>query len=209
LKYILVLIFLFAPLFSDEIQRIESIVKDITELRIKYDECQKELTEKPKKAKKQEKSNEINLVTKQKIIKLENQIKRYKKLLKLKDKKIKNLEKCTKPKKKKKITTICKPKKLENPNKFPILILKKKYIKYKIRTTKPSTYRLIVKAKIYDFINGKVIDSWENDISFTSNKIATNSKESSWVKITGFFLNGKWIKSQSQMWIESQYINKR
>ena len=79
MKYILVLIFLFSSSYSDEIQRIESIVKDITQLRKKYEISQEELNVKELNEKKQN----------EKIINLQNQIKSYKNRLIAKDNDIK------------------------------------------------------------------------------------------------------------------------
>ena len=46
MKYILISLFLILSLYGDEIQRIESIVKDITKLRVDYEECRKQLRDK-------------------------------------------------------------------------------------------------------------------------------------------------------------------
>lgn len=200
MKYILILVFLFSFSYSDEIQRIESIVKDITQLRKKYEVSQEELNLKVINEKKQQ----------EKIFSLENQIKSYQNRLKTKDnemKKLKTKKKKKQPKRKKvKVVEICKPQKLENPNKFPQLMLKKKYIKYKKIKIKAKTYRLISKADIYDATYGNKIDSWDKGTAFTSNEKAVAYKQDSWVKITGYFIKNSWVVARTKMWVKAKYI---
>ena len=200
MKYILVLVFLFSSSYSDEIQRIESIVKDITQLRKKYEISQEELNVKELNEKKQN----------EKIINLQNQIKSYKNRLIAKDNDIKKLKKKKKKKqakiKKVKVVDICKPQKLENPNKFPKLILKKKYIKYNKIKIKAKTYRLISKADIYDATYGSKINNWNKGTAFTSNEKAIAYKQDSWMKITGYFIKNSWVVSRTEMWVKAKYI---
>ncbi len=191
MKYILILIFIFSFSFSDEIKRVDSIVKDITELKQQHKICQKKL----------HKYSDKNEKYRRKLKELKNEISKYKKLLKDKNKEIKKL----------KISKdgICKQKKFDKPNEFPNLILKPQYTKYNIITTKPATYRLKSNTNIYNKINGKPIKSWKEGVSFTTNIKATLQKKDSWLKITGFFIDGTWVKSQSQMWIKTKYTKKR
>ena len=112
MKYILVLLVLFSFSYSDEIQRIESIVKDITNLREKYQDSQNQLIIKEKNQEKQSR----------KILDLENQIKKYKKQLEVKEKYINKLnvkkpKKKVRPKKQKEIT-MCKPQNLKTQISF-------------------------------------------------------------------------------------------
>ncbi len=122
MKYLLVFVFFINSVYADDIQRIESVVKDIESLRKKYKLSQEQLLIKEHREKKQI----------QKITTLKNQIILYKKQLKNKDKILKKIKKKNKIK-------LCKPvkskpkiiyriKKFENPNKFPVLILKSRYI---------------------------------------------------------------------------------
>ncbi|WP_373070794.1 hypothetical protein [Sulfurimonas sp.] len=189
MKYFLLLILIVGFLNADEIKRIESIVEDITKLRVKYQECQ-----------------DTNLETDSKLVKLEKQLDKYKKLLKAKENELfiyksqKNKDKVVEKVK----ISVCKDIDTDKPNKFPKLVLKDKFNAHKIINTNPSTYRLKNNAKIYDSINGKVIEEWENKTSFTSNK-----KSDGWVKITGFFINKVWVRSESQMWIKLKDVQKR
>jgi len=160
MKFMLICLFFVLSLYGDETQRIDSIIEDITKLRVENAE--------------------------------------YKKLLKIKDKKIKSLENQLKHKVKKQIII---KKEYENPNKFPKLSLKNKYIDKKqkpevVKVVKARSFHLKKDTKIYDSISGKEIDIWEKGTSFTSNKMSQN-----WIKITGYFVNKKWTKAKSGMWI--------
>lgn len=200
MKYILILIFLFSISYADEIQRIELIVKDIVSLRAKYETSQDELNSKIINEKKQH----------ERILKLEIQIKNYKKQLKIKEKKIKKL----KPKKKQ---NICKPekikpsivykvKKLENPNKFPKLMMKQKYVKYKKIRMKAKTHRLLRGANVYDAKYGSKIEFWQSGTAFTSNEKAVAKGYDTWIKVTGYFIKNSWIPVSSSMWLKDKNI---
>lgn len=200
MKYILVLVVLFSFSYSDEIQRIESIVKDITQLREKYEISQEKLNLKNINEKKQN----------ERILSLEKQIQNYRKQLKLKEKKKKNLkpknkEKICKPVKVKPII-IYKTQKLENPNKFPKLMMKPKYVKYKKIRMKAKTYRLASKANIYDAKYGNKIETWDKGTAFTSNEKAVAKGRDTWMKVTGYFIKNSWVPSKSSMWLKAKYI---
>lgn len=193
MKYILISLFLILSLYGDEIQRIESIVKDITKLRVDYEECRKQLRDK-----------EITKMGAE--ISSNDEIIKYKELLKIKDKKIISLENKLKQKSKKQIII---KKEYDNSNKFPKLAMKsqymeKKQILEKVELVKASSFRLKTDSNIYDKISGTKIDTWEKGTSFTSNKMSQN-----WVKITGYFVNKKWKKAKSDMWIEKTQVLKR
>jgi len=172
MRFLVLGLFLVFSLHSDEVQRVNSIVKDITKLRVANKECK---------------------------ISLKSNIAKYEKLLKIKDKKIKSLENQLKHKVKKQIII---KKECENTNKFPKLSLKSQYIDKKpksevLRVVKAKSFHLKQDTKIYDSIDGKQIDVWERGRSFTSNKMSQN-----WIKITGYFVNRKWTKAKSDMWIK-------
>ena len=197
MKYILIVVILFSFSYSDEIERIESILRDITELRKKYEISQTELNLKIINEKKQDK----------KILELENKIKVYKKQVKTKEKKVKKLkqQKICKPVKVKPII-IYKKQKLENPNKFPILMLKPQYIKYKKIRMKAKTYRLITQTDIYDAKYTKQIDTWAKNIAFTSNEKAVAKGRDTWIKVTGYFIKNSWVPAKTPMWLKAKYI---
>jgi len=193
MKFLVIGLFLVYSLYGDEIQRIESIVKDITKLRVAYEECQAELRD--KKPVKMAANISIN-----------SDIEKYKKLLKIKDKKIKSLENKLKEKVKKQIII---KKEYENPNKFPKLALKFQYLdkkpqEEKVEVVKASTFRLKVDSDIYDKISGDKIETWEKSRSFTSNKMSQN-----WIKITGYFVDKKWKKTKHGMWVRKKQVIKR
>ena len=77
MKILLLFFLLVSFVYGDEIKRIESIVEDITKLRVQYKECEDSL--KTKLENNQKENNRI-------IKNLETQIFEYKKLLKIKDK---------------------------------------------------------------------------------------------------------------------------
>ena len=222
MKYILVFTLLFSFSFADEIKRIESIVKDISELRYQNESCQKELDiiknkqiiKQPTEKIQNNKSSNNDVKYKQKIINLQIQIEIYKNRVKAKNKEIMELRNFKKSNNQIQKNEICKPVKFDNPNKFPKLVLKKEYIKkeyskYVIRKTKPSTYRLINKANIYSSIDGKKIEAWKNGVSFTTNIKASKDGKDSWLRVTGFFVNGLWEKAQYSIWLKSKDAKKR
>ena len=220
-----IFILLFVSLvYSSEMQRIESIVKDITKLRVEYEECKKNLKEaQTVQAEVVEYKND------------EDEIKNYKKLLNEERKKniilkaqidnlnvllleSKNLNQKykklskenssdTDTQEKKKI--VCK--KTINKNSFPKLMPKDAVdattinsFKENIYEFKPSPFRLTKNSKIYNAPNGDVIDTWEERTSFTSDK-----RTKSWIKITGYFVNKRWVKSSKDMWVKENNAYKR
>ncbi len=141
---------------------------------------------------------------------LENQIIDYKKLLEIKENENNTLENEISNKK-------CKPKlivkKPENTNIFPKLIMKNEYeqqvlkkeiSKEIIKEFKARTFRLKQESDIYDSIDGKVIDNWEDTTSFTSNIWTAN-----WIKITGYFIDKSWLKAKKDLWIPKDRVQKR
>lgn len=94
-------------------------------------------------------------------------------------------------------------------NPFPKLLKKEKKIevekvpkkatlsKQEIKTS--SVFRIKGESAVYDKPNENVIAVWEDTRSFTSNI----SKEH-WVKITGFFVDRKWRRAKSDMWVKKE-----
>ena len=139
------------------------------------------------------------------IVKLKNdykktklELEKTKKTVEKQHKKIKELQKKLAKKTKVKIIT---KKEYAQPNKFPKLAQKKKP---EIKNTPPNTFRLKFQSDIYDNISGKKIDNWEQKRSFTSNRA---TKE--WVKITGYFIDKRWVKAKKDMWIQRYKVTKR
>ena len=116
------------------------------------------------------------------IEKLEKELKNKNNLLKSKEKIIKKLRK-----------------KKEN---FPKLMMKDEVgQKDELVRFKATSYRLKYDSIIYNGINGKMITKWVKATSFTS-----SVKTKSWIKVTGYFVNKKWIPSKKDMWIKIKQV---
>jgi len=159
-------------LSADEIQRIESMLEDIIVQNTNYEKKEKEYENK--------------------IIYLENQLKIAKKRVIIKE--------IVKMKTQEKSVVCLTNQKLEDNNPFPQLKMKKEYQRTpsEIEFFTPKSFRVNGEAKIYDGVDSKVIDTWENKTSFTSNQ-----KKKNWIKITGYFVNKNWQASSKEMWIKS------
>ena len=160
------------------------------------------------------KPNSSNLDNK--IKKLEKIIKNQEKSIKTKDNLIKNLKK-----EKSKTKVILKDsldksktdssKKIicEEKNSFPKLVMKEGFeeIPSALEDTylfEASAFRVKDDAAIYDNINGNQIAVWEKNTSFTSNE-----RSDEWVKITGYFIDKKWLPSDKELWVKSQDVIQR
>ena len=249
-----IFIIVFLTLFSlqaDELKRIESIINDITKLRAENEECQNALVSKGILKVQTIKENDCrNHEENIKILKVKNtllekklqeqmkkckeqtkilqntinNIKIYKKQVKVKDNEIKTLknklvllQKNTKNGLKvvikEVVKEVIKEKKiyLKDNNIFPVLIPKNKDNKKQnfkekelTKKTKPTTYRLKNNSKIYNKFNGNKIYIWEKNTSFTS-----NVKTQNYIKITGFFIDKKWKKAKEELWIKKVDIFER
>jgi len=225
MKLLLITILLTSFLFSDEMQRIDSIVKDISKLRQDYAKCQESL--------KTVQPIEINMVEYQQN---DDVLNRYKRLLldekeknailvdeidslsssitKLKNRKVKEPTIVQEVKVVKevelvevvKLVEICSNTNDINPNPFPKLMPKEKKTEKKISKKVQKkveikhgakTYRLNKDSSIYNARDGKKVDSWEKDSSFTSNK-----QTAIWIKITGYFVNKKWQRAKKELWVK-------
>jgi len=185
---------LFINLNADEIQRIESIVKDIEKLRADYDKSQEALSLSLVYLKDEKDKNGILLkelkVLESEIIILKNQIKE----LKSNDLPKNNQKQIIKENK-----IICQENKIIKKNSFPELQMKKEKQVSLVIQTNPQTYRLNKNATIYDGINANAIEEWAEKTSFTS-----NFKSGNWVRITGYFVERKWQKSLRELWVKEE-----
>lgn len=167
-------------MFADEIQRIDSIVNDISKIRKNY-ETKLSIAKENNIALKQEVQN-----YKLTIKKLENQIKKLSTTVKTKD------NQTIKPV----VNTVC-----EDENPFPKLKMKDE----KIEFFEPSAFRLKNDAKIYNSVDAvETIATWEEGTSFTSNEGTDDL-----IKITGYFVNKVWTKAEQEMWIHYSDTIKR
>ena len=205
MKFIYLILITVLALPADEIKRIESIVQDISKLRVAHEKCEQTLV-----------AQDVNIKKyKENMINLESEIKFLKKQLKSKENTRKNTVDVKKEKVKTKVKTINTMvyQKCDENNPFPKLIMKEDSLDVKnlpsLKTSKPkyfkaSTFRLNKSADIYNAMNGEAIDSWENETSFTSNQ-----RTAKWLKITGYFVDKAWRKAESEMWVRSSNATKR
>jgi len=191
-----VLMVIFMQLNADEIQRIESMVENISKLRsdysltqVKLEKCTAKLhnnftTESDYRKKEKEYIN--------RIVNLKNQLKKAKKTVVIKEN--------NKSKNQVKLKVCLDNQKIESDNEFPELKMKKEFVDQNSETLffKASSFRVNHEAKIYDGVNSKVIDIWENRTSFTSNQ-----RQGKWIKITGYFLDKEWKATTKEMWVKN------
>ena len=187
MKIILMILITLSLVKADEMDRIEAIVDDITQLRSDYETCQNELNS-------IDDLNGSNVNLYKKIRKLEKQLLIKNNLLKSKDKTIKKLKlnqeysrNCT------------------NKNDFPKLLMKKEFKNnIKITKFKAASFELKIDSIIYDDIDGKKIDEWVKTTSFTS-----NIKTATWMKVSGYFIDKKWRPAKADMWIKIEQVFKK
>jgi len=194
MKFFWILIITFISIHADEVQRVDAIISDITQLRIENSSCMSQVKICSEKLKNQEnKNSELS----KKLAIYKNFKKReieYKNII---TKLQKSLQKKTKAFTKKSGAVICK-----DNNPFPKLKMKKK--SHNSNISKAHTYKLIKKASIYDKLDGAVVDTWKEGVVFTSNIRAKNM-----IKITGYFLHRKWAKAEKEMWVKVKDTKER
>ncbi|EQB40519.1 hypothetical protein M947_01590 [Sulfurimonas hongkongensis] len=211
MKPLFLLFLTLSLLQGDELKRIESIINDITKLRVEYAECQRALESKG--ALKVEATKETHSKNHEKTIKtlkaknshldkkLKDEIKKYKNQVKIKEQEIKALKNqlaLLEKKRKKKPKVVVK-----DDNTFPTLmpkninVIKENQKEEVIVKTKPTTFRLKNDSKIYSTLDKEEIYVWEKGRSFTS-----NVKTQNFVMITGYFIDKKWQKAGEELWIK-------
>ena len=193
-RYVFILLFAFICSLdaSQEIQRIDSIVNDITVLRHTYKEKLMDAKEKNIILEQENRSAQ------RKIKNLENKIKELQTLLKNREKQVKKEIVVKEKIKKIVLQSTCKD---ENP--FPKLKLKNSVTvkaqqhKEKLQHFKASAFRLKRSANIYAGSDTmQVLQKWDKHTSFTS-----NVKSATRIKITGYFIHKKWTKATCEMWV--------
>lgn len=73
-----------------------------------------------------------------------------------------------------------------------------------IETFEPSSFKATSSTFAYDAPRGNIVMGWEDGRSFTS-----NTKKGDWIKVTGYFIEGKWTSARKAMWIEEKFTIKR
>jgi len=187
---VLSFLLLYTTLYSDEIERIESIVNDIKELRSSYTRAKNEIVDYKIEI---ENLKKENVYLKKSTNSIVNNNKYTLRIASLENK-IDELEVLLKNQKKSKKTCKLKIKK----NQFPKLEMKEKY---KFKSFKAKVFKLNKYAFIYDSIGGEVVESWEEKRSFTS-----NIKSENWIKITGYFEEKVWRASTQELWIKNEDV---
>ena len=186
MKLLFSIVVLMSLLHSDEIQRVNEMVNDITKLRNNYQECQEDLKnrfvktnynelEKYKLLFKKERVNNIKLFKEQK--QMIKDMRWFADTIALLENKLKEKESKKKS---------------------------KKVVLQKVSFVKPGTFHLKTNSNIYNKINGKKVDTWEKNRTFTS-----NIRSADWIKITGYFVNRKWTKAKKSLWIKSVNATQR
>ncbi len=200
----LVLVFLVTGTFiyADELQRIDAIVNDITNLRVQYEKVKEELKACKMKLLDEQQKNKILLNELDGYSVLSKKEQEYEKSIKNLKTQIKKLKKHLKPEENNN---------LENQIKIEEKTIKKeseqvsnKVIVVNIQEMQPTTFRTAKEIKIYTAPNGELLQKWEEGKSFTS-----NIKSGNWIKITGYFVNKVWQPAKKDMWVDSSDVVKR
>ncbi|MCD6433583.1 MAG: hypothetical protein J7L21_06040 [Sulfurimonas sp.] len=237
MKFIVVILLMFLSLSGDELQRIESIVKDISQLRVDYEECRAEL-----------KSNNLIKMSAKISTNEEEKLYEYKKLLKDEIEKntlliseigymkvskknfyksnkdfnseINRYKKLLKTKdkkilslenilKEKSIKQIIVKNEFDNPNKFPKLMLKSQYRELNEKKEKIE----LSKAGTFRLkVNSDIYNSLSGkkiDRWDEGRSFTSNVMSENWVKITGYFIDKVWRKAKVGMWIKRTEVVKR
>lgn len=74
---------------------------------------------------------------------------------------------------------------------------------YKIIEITPSLFKFVREGGLYDSPNGKLLESWNEGRKFTA-----TSRAGSWIKISGFFVNGEWTRMPETRWVSAADILK-
>lgn len=222
MKYILILV-LSTLLFSQDMDKIDVIVKDIEDLREKHSQSLISLSS--DKNMYENKFNKEVMKNKSLLLKIsllkidlikkdvlqedlnhdvyEERIDDLEYIIEAKDKTINDFNNQINILKKYEKNMIVKSTLCVEENIFPTLIMKDTKVEEEI-TFSAAAFRLLDDSDIYDSINGNIVTKWKKKTSFTSNRKIKN-----WVKVTGYFVERKWKKSKKELWIQSTNVVKR
>ncbi|MEA3330266.1 MAG: hypothetical protein U9Q29_01055 [Campylobacterota bacterium] len=237
MKFLLISLFLVLSLFGDELQRIESIVKDISQLRVDYEECRAEL----KSNNLTRMSAKISTNENEKLLKYQRLLKdeieknsllmaeiEYSNILKKNlnetnkslNNEINNYEKLLKTKdkkifslenrlKEKSVNQIIVKNEFDDSNKFPKLMLKSKYRKIVQNKEKVKLFKASSFRLSIDSIIYDSLSGKEIDKWEQGRSFTSNTMSENWVKITGYFVDKVWRKAKISMWIKRAEVIKR
>lgn len=228
MRFIIISMIFGLLLYADEIDRVESVLKDIENLRESNIECQNKLDSKDN-SKEVDKYRRLLFLEKQKnnlyaekikildkstsiiekndksnnkeikiLLSKENE---YKKIIKKYQEKIENKDEIIKSLKNQINSSKKENRYIENNPSSKLVMKENVEI---IESFKASPFRLISDSDIYDSINGNVVYNWDAKTSFTSSVMTQN-----WVKITGYFVNREWQKADEELWVEKINTIKR
>jgi len=186
-------------IYADEIQRVESILSEITQLRLQKSNSEEKISLIAQKLENEENKNK-NLL--EELEKSYSEIENLKNQIKI----LKNSKKSNSVEKviiKEKVEVYGKNK-IKRDNQFPKLQMRDSEKKGLDIDRNPYTYRLSRDAAIYNAIDGEKIEEWETQSSFTS---SFRSKD--WIKITGYFRDRVWHKSQRELWVRAKDAKQR
>ena len=185
--------------FGASVQSIEHIANEVHSLRVGYEKCQ---TEKKNNTLKDSK------ISQEENKKLQEELHHSKISEKKLQKKVLQLEKKVDELKKTIALLKLTQQKKAQPKQELALSEEKKVVlrmrKKDVMVTKPTTYRTKRSCGIYARVGGSRVATWESGVSFTS-YLATKK----YLKVTGYFVNGKWRKAKKELWIKKEDTLKR
>ena len=193
---------------ADEIQRINSIVSDITQLRSDYAYCQTKLIDKEIKLKDAKEKNILLVKELDSANSLGNtthndnaKVAKLEKMLQEKEVLLKQL--------KHENRVLLAKVNAKTKSSFPKLVMKEKYKKSNQDDKtkeyfKASAFRLTKESTIYSNLENTFFDTWEAQTSFTSGE-----RTATMIKITGYFVDKTWRKATQEMWVKAENTVKR
>ena len=212
MKFLWITLLSIMALNADEIQRINSIVNDITQLRSDYAYCQTKLMDREIKLKDEKEKNALIIkeldATNRSTNNSDNtnhndklKIEKLEKMLKKKDALLKKIAHEN--------SVLLAKINAKTKDSFPKLVMKEKYQNNieddkSIHYFKASAFRLTKESTIYSDLKNTFFDKWEKETSFTSGE-----RTATMIKITGYFVDKTWRKATQEMWVKAENTLKR
>jgi len=198
MKFLLALFLTLGLSHADEMQRLDLIVQDITQLRSDYEVCEEKVQALQVKLQDEKDRNSILLQEVNEADSFANKEKKYTNVIAKLKREI--------DKQKKKIRQLS-----NSENNVPVLEMKDDFKNTtllsqdkKLFVFEARPFRLNKESDIYSDLDGTIIDRWENATSFTS-----DTKTTSMVKITGYFVDQVWRRSKKEMWVKLENATQR
>ena len=70
-----------------------------------------------------------------------------------------------------------------------------------IENIAPKTFELAKDAVLKDEPGGKIVDIW-----FEGSRLTTHQKMGDWIKVSGYFPQGRWAKTRADFWVKRQNL---